>query len=236
MSDSSPPITAAAPAPLADDEIHLWFYELDADGAVEARRAAQAFLLRLLSRYLGHDIDAGALRPGAHGKPALATAALSFNLSHSGDAAAVALARGIEVGIDLETMSRPRPHARLARRFFCPSEARALAAVAPQDRETAFLRLWTAKESVLKALGRGLAFGLDRLEFDLTAPTPALRHIAADGGDVAHWHIAPLPLAPPRVGHVAWHGESRRLAFFHEHAAPSTAAGNRYLGQLWAIA
>lgn len=224
MSECAPPVAVAMPAMLADDEVHLWFCELEAGDAVAARRAAQAFLLRLLSRYVGHVVDAAALTAGAHGKPALKSATLAFNLSHSGDAAAVALARGVEVGVDLETASRPRSHARLAQRYFCASETQALAALAPHEREAAFLRLWTAKESVLKALGRGLAFGLDRLEFDMTAATPTLCRIAAEGGDPAHWHIAALPLAPPRVGHVAWHGEPRRLAFFHERAGLSPTA------------
>lgn len=224
MSDSVcvPTLAITAPPPLADDEIHLWFCELLADELLAARAAAQAFLLRLLAQYLGHEVGGGDLTTGAHGKPLLTTGRLSFNLSHSGGAAAVALARGVEVGVDLESPARPRSVARLARRYFCVSEAQALAALAPDEREAAFLRLWTAKESVLKALGRGLAFGLDRLEFDLTSAVPVLRRIAAEGGDVTLWHVATLPLASPRVGHVAWHGEPRQLRFFHGCAPPSS--------------
>src|SRR3546814_6516543 len=63
-------------------------------------------------------------------------------------------------GADLELL-RPRPRAlALAERFFVRSETGALLALPAEAREAAFVRLWCAKEAVLKAHGRGLAFGL----------------------------------------------------------------------------
>src|SRR3546814_11324671 len=62
-------------------------------------------------------------------------------------------------GADLELL-RPRPRAlALAERFFVRSETGALLALPAEAREAAFVRLWCAKEAVLKAHGRGLAFG-----------------------------------------------------------------------------
>ena len=46
-----------------------------------------------------------------------------------------------------------------------PSEADWLASLPEDARGPAFIRLWCAKEAVLKAHGRGLAFGLDKLTF-----------------------------------------------------------------------
>src|SRR3546814_2115637 len=70
---------------------------------------------------------------------------------------------------------RPRPRAlALAERFFVRSETGALLALPAEAREAAFVRLWCAKEAVLKAHGRGLAFGLDRLEFALCGDDWAL--------------------------------------------------------------
>src|SRR3546814_8376203 len=77
-------------------------------------------------------------------------------------------------GADLELL-RPRPRAlALAERFFVRSETGALLALPAEAREAAFVRLWCAKEAVLKAHGRGLAFGLDRLEFALCGDDWAL--------------------------------------------------------------
>jgi len=109
----------------------------------------------------------GALRltRDAHGRPQLdAPADFDLSWSHSGDGLLVALGEGVEVGIDLER-ARPRPRAlELARRFFHPAEAAWLATLPAIAREPAFLRLWCAKEAVLKAHGRGIAFGLHRFE------------------------------------------------------------------------
>lgn len=207
---------AAAPLPLGDDEIHVWLCEISAADAATQRRAAQDFLRRTLAAYRGCRVAEITLEIGPHGKPALADGALAFNLSHSGSRAALALARGIEVGVDIEVPARPRPHVALARRYFCAAEAEAIAAAGDDEREARFLRLWTAKEAVLKALGRGLAFGLDRLEFELAAQPPVLRWIAPEGGPATGWRVRSLPVAAPAIGHLAWHGEDRRTYFFHE--------------------
>lgn len=201
---------AIAPQPLAADEIHLWFCEFSAGS--DTRALAQRLLLHLLSAYAGRPVCSADLDTGEHGKPCLAGGP-GFNLSHSGNAAVVALAAGLELGVDLERPGRRRPHAELARRFFCPREADAVAAAEGAAREALFLQLWTAKEAVLKALGRGLAFGLERLEF-AAGPPAQLLHIAADGGETRQWQVHALALAAPWNGHVAWYGQARRLRRF----------------------
>ena len=137
-----------------------------------------------------------------HGRPHLdpAHAGLDANWSHSGELLLVALARGARVGADIEFL-RPRPNAMtLARRFFTPFEAEQLAALPHDEAETRFVRLWCAKEAVLKANGRGIAFGLERLEFTargedwtLTACDPAL-------GAPADWR---LHVFEPEQGYLA---------------------------------
>jgi 4'-phosphopantetheinyl transferase len=214
---------ALPPQPLGPLEIHLWFCEFPRHEPAANRRQAQAFLLRLLSAYLHRRVEAAELEFGAHGKPGLAASGFDFNLSHSGSAAVVALARGVEVGVDLESPGRPRPHEELARRYFCEREAQVIEDTPQTQRETAFLRLWTAKEAVLKALGRGLAFGLDKLEFDAASDPPALLGIDAAGGAAALWHLHALPLPPPWLGHLAWRGETRRVRSFQD-AMPGSPA------------
>src|SRR6185295_15890681 len=97
---------------------------------------------------------------GAGGKPELAheggPAALRFNLSHGGDLALIALARGRELGVDIEPLRALSDEARLARRVLSPREADAFAALPPDERAAALLRCWTRKEALLKANGCGI--------------------------------------------------------------------------------
>ena len=160
----------------------------------------------------------GGLRLGrsAHGRPMLeAPTGWDCNWSHSGGLLAIALGARARVGIDIER-ERRRPRAlELARRFFTAAEADWLATPARGDPSLDFLRLWCAKEAVLKAHGRGLAFGLDRLGFreggaglQLAACDPAL-------GDPGRWQVLEIRPAPGFLGAVAW---------FHP-GGPETPAG-----------
>ena len=115
----------------------------------------------LLDRML---IDAG-LPPagpfafGEQGKPYLpGLPDVHFSLSHSGTWVLCALSDA-ELGCDVEGTRRCDPA--LARRFFHPDETAWLLSLPPREQDAAFLRLWTLKESYLKAVGLGLSLPLD---------------------------------------------------------------------------
>ena len=143
--------------------------------------AAEPLARSWLARELGIAAPALGLWRDGHGRPHLdaAHAGIDANWSHSGELLLVALARGARVGADIEFL-RPRPSAMtLARRFFTPFEAEQLAALPHDAAETRFVRLWCAKEAVLKAHGRGLSFGLEKLTFELDDDGPP-RLVACD--------------------------------------------------------
>ncbi len=77
------------------------------------------------------------------------------------------------VGADIE-VARSVPQvdvARLARDHYTATEAGAVAALRDGDAaHDLFLRLWVAKEAVLKATGRGVFDGLDQLDFGPVLP------------------------------------------------------------------
>lgn len=129
--------------------------------------------------------------------------------SHSGDGLLVALGQQVRVGIDLERR-RPRPRAlALAARYFDPAEHAWLATLhEPLAREQAFLRLWCAKEAVLKAHGRGIAFGLDRLRFEEGPGGLRLVESHPDLGSPERWALRELVPAPGYLGAVAWRREA----------------------------
>ena len=131
----------------------------------QRRSVAVGLLLEYGLRQRGYSLvcDDGFRKLGLarekHGKPYVTgTEQLFFNLSHSGGYAA-AVFSGQPVGIDVERIRSIG--LALAKRFFAAEEYAALCAVSGAygtsrrlDRE--FIRLWTRKESYIKAVGEGM--------------------------------------------------------------------------------
>ncbi len=82
---------------------------------------------------------------------------LDFNLSHSGDWIAAVVSRHCRVGVDIEMPRRQRDCLALAEAFFSPQEVAQLQAMPEQGQRDHFYRLWTLKESFLKAQKSGLS-------------------------------------------------------------------------------
>ena len=202
---------ARYPVGLDADEIQLWRFDC-------ARRSdAAGHVSSLLGAYLHCAPQDVAIARGEFGKPhLLPPAALEFNVSHSGGALLVGISRGQALGVDIETVRRRRSALDLAQRFFAAEESAALRRLALERQQPAFLDLWSCKEAVVKAVGRGIGFGLSRLSFGLDehgAPT-CLNVIDASAGHAAEWHIVLLRPTDGHTGAVAWRGAERPIRAF----------------------
>lgn len=94
------------------------------------------------------------LEYGKYGKPCLAEPeGLYFNLSHSGEWTVLALS-DCEVGCDIQRVKLA--DIRLAERFFAADEIESVRQAGDSANDL-FFRLWTVKESYLKALGTGFS-------------------------------------------------------------------------------
>jgi len=208
---ATPPVVLDAAA------IHLWYFR----GVGKSDHAT--LLTRLLSGYLGIPHGDLIIERDLYGKPHLVgehAARVQFNLSHSGASMIVALSRDQALGVDIEDGLRERPWLALAERYFAPAEYRRLARLPEATLAAAFIDLWSCKEAVLKALGRGIAFGLHRLRFewDVRGQLARLAGIDAEAGDAAEWQVVRLAPAPGVAGALAWRGPDRQLLAF---AAPT---------------
>lgn len=125
---------------------------------------ARAALRTLLGRHLDLPPASVLLTVGPNGKPRLGVehnqSDLRFNLAHSASLALIFLTRGCEVGVDVERLRAVRHAQHIAERYFHPAEIEAIHAVSPAARDAAFLRCWTGKEAVLKAIGLGITGSL----------------------------------------------------------------------------
>lgn len=180
-------------------------------------------LLRALSRYLGVAAEQLQLIDDGYGKPHLAEPAgpLRFSWSHSGEIAVLAVTRDdIELGVDVERGSRRLRVDALAQRYFAPGEVALLAQTESAARKARFLAMWTAKEAVLKALGRGLAFGIERVVIGFDGDQPRLQTVADEPPETQAWQLHAL--VPPWCGLVAalaWRGAPREIHVTHVDAA-----------------
>jgi 4'-phosphopantetheinyl transferase len=129
-----------------------------------------------------------------------------FNLSHAGDLALIAVTWECEIGVDVERVDDRAEALALSERFFAPAEQAWLMAQPADERQTAFFRLWTCKEAVLKALGSGLRAPLDAFAVqpqpDGTASLTALSD-GFGGPDGDRWRVRLLDPAPGYAGALA---------------------------------
>jgi 4'-phosphopantetheinyl transferase len=160
--------------------------------------AGRGWLRRILGEETGR--DPGELRfiYGPHGKPALDDGP-AFNVAHTREHVAVALAPRGDVGVDIEAIADFKELPDLAARYFSPAQRRELAARMPERRPTSFACVWSVKEAAIKALGLGLAAPLEDLAaFDFPVEPGEglvpLRVIPSAWGDPERWRACIFPV------------------------------------------
>ena len=128
----------------------------------------------------------------ANGKPRLSrelgSSDVEFNLSHSNELALLAVARGRELGVDVEHVREQFEFQEIAERFFTAKEVAAMRSLPAELQRRAFYKCWTSKEAFLKAKGTGLSGALDEVEISLDSDEQV--RITAK---VPNWWLIDLP-------------------------------------------
>jgi 4'-phosphopantetheinyl transferase len=230
---------AAAQTELSVEAAHVWAVPLDSSPIAEpwcllspdeCQRAerfrfdeprrrfviSRAALRMLLGEHLGVPPEDVALDCDANGKPRLLDQmnrdALRFNLAHSGNLAVVAIARDCEVGIDIEQLRAVSHWEQISRRYFHEAEVVEIFGAACELRGAAFLRCWTAKEAVLKAIGMGLSCPLSSFRVPVHQQQGEWVNLPASGsGAPIHCWLEQLSPCDDYVGAVACMGARRRV-------------------------
>ncbi|MBQ3704854.1 MAG: 4'-phosphopantetheinyl transferase superfamily protein [Clostridia bacterium] len=144
-------------------------------GAADIRRMSLGvgILLVLALEKRGIEGSGVNIAEGKYGQPWLPDHPnLHFSLSHGGNRALCAIC-GCPVGCDVESFGRG--NRRLVGRFFHPEEQEALGRETdPEAWDRLFTRIWTRKESYLKATGRGLSLPMS--SFSVLSPEPGVRY------------------------------------------------------------
>jgi 4'-phosphopantetheinyl transferase len=191
---------------------------LAGDSASERRASAARALSAELARRLGRPAGTVVIERSPSGKPRLGGEhpALRFSLAHCRERGLIAISADREVGVDLEAIDPRRPHERLAERWFTAVEHRqVLAPRSPEERISAFYRLWVAKEACVKATGEGLA-ALGSFSVDQRG---AVRWSAPRLG-TALWKVRPLSLGEGWAAAVAAPGCDWQLVLHRRRDPP----------------
>lgn len=174
-----------APPRLEDGDVHVWSLR---------RRCGDDPIARVLALYARPTGGAPRIVRGT-GKPRLAgpDAGVRFNAAHGGGLVLVAVARGREVGVDVEPLDRG-PWLSLPGHVLTPAELRSLDGLGGKAHDAAFLRLWSRKEAVLKAAGVGLAVDPGLVAVSGPAEPPAVLGVPAAIGPASRWGLVDLSL------------------------------------------
>lgn len=167
--------------PEEKDRIGQFVFAKDAKSAMAGRLLLRRFVcermqipwseIRLGRSPRGKPYLAAPLKVHSDSGPELR--AWSFNLSHQGDYAVLAAEQGMQVGIDIMKTTMPGTSSvpeffRIMTRQFTAYEWSVIQSADSEHRQlAAFYRHWALKESFIKAIGTGLGFNLQRVEFHL---------------------------------------------------------------------
>jgi len=139
-----------------------------------------------------------------YGKPdvvAPTSAMRPFNIAHTEGLVVFTCCQRGRIGVDVERLCRNTDVA-LARRYFAAPEVDyVMSQPSDDDQRLAFLRVWTLKESFIKAIGKGLSIPLADFAFeeiDSTSPKVRILDPALDDG--CEWNFA---CVTPAAGYIA---------------------------------
>jgi 4'-phosphopantetheinyl transferase len=216
---------------LGDDEVDIWRLSLTPlDSMVSEFRArlsaeenarAEKFkfdkdrkryilthgLLRvILSLYADVAAEELTFTENRYGKPELVHPSgsnLTFNLSHSQERALIGIARGRQIGVDIEYVKNDFEWKEIVERFFSPREIQMINALAKNLQHRAFFTCWTRKEAYVKATGMGLSLPLK--EFDVS-PVPGATTLLLSSPEKMRWSMKEVDVADSYVATVAVEG------------------------------
>jgi len=230
------------------NDIHIWVVDLDVWNlscleAVqelsesEAKKAGRfhfkihqdryvkgRFMLRsVLGMYLGSDFYDQEFHTNLYGKPALQKPpddhSIRFNISNSENICVCAFSQYSEIGIDIEKIHDLPDMDRIIARSFSEEEKRRFCSLPLPGRTQTFFKYWARKEALLKAMGMGMSYSLNKIDIAGNENSPQLV-IKIEESDISNqWTILDMDIFTGFASALALQGEHRDLAgrvrFFH---------------------
>jgi 4'-phosphopantetheinyl transferase len=163
-------------------------------------------LREILARYLNVEASEVKLAKEKYGKPIIVgDTDIVFNLSHSSDKLIVAVGLQCQLGVDIEVMRQREQFAGLVKRCFAKEERTYWGNLPETEKASEFYRFWTRKEAFVKAVGRGIALGMEQVVISPEVPTRIVS-IPEQYGSGTDWRIMDLDLNEGVIGAMAVRG------------------------------
>jgi 4'-phosphopantetheinyl transferase len=128
------------------------------------------------------------IKTGEHGKPFITHNAIHFNLSHTGNRFVIATSNCTVIGVDIEQPIPRKSLPALVKKCFSDVEADYWTSLPDQQKVDMFFRFWVRKEAFVKAIGRGIALGLNQCVINPEDQNTFL-DIPMEYGSASHWKI-----------------------------------------------
>jgi 4'-phosphopantetheinyl transferase len=223
------------------NDIHIWVVDLDVWNlscleAVqelsesEAKKAGRfhfkihqnryvkgRFMLRsVLGMYLDSDFYDQEFHANRHGKPALQKHpedhSIRFNISNSENICVCAFSQNSEIGIDIEKIHDLPNMDQIIAASFTDKERRKFHSLSEPDLTRTFFQYWARKEALLKAMGMGMSYPLNKIDIAGNENSPQLV-TKIEGSDISNqWTILDMDICKGFAAALALQGEHRDLA------------------------
>lgn len=199
----------------ADENLRANQYRFEVDRRkFVLRRSTLRRIIASYLRILPHEVE---FRYTSSGQPVLAEPFqyLRFSLTHSGNLVLIAIAMNLHIGVDVEAEHAIDDIADIVCHYFSKEERLEFFSLPADERTRAFYCGWTRKEAFLKAIGQGLAFGLDNVTVTLNPREPArLVTVLGSGMPMFDWSLYSLIPLPGYTGALAVSGMGHGLAWW----------------------
>ena len=175
----------------------------------------RAVLRELLAKYTESAPESLSFVTNEHGKPALPNGRnlqnIQFNVSHSGTFALLAFGQQHPIGVDVE---RIRPDVtEISRLLLSSRENQSYKRLSEAQRLASLFHVWTSKEAIIKALGKGFSIPLKDVEVEIHPENPrSLVRLSAQIGNAEDWKLYGLTVDEQYSAAIAVGSEIRQVS------------------------
>lgn len=204
---------------LSDDEIQIAL-RFRFDCHRKQYIASHGLLRSILCEYIRIEPQFLTFRTNQYGKPRLSSnrniSDIRFNISHSHKLCVIAVAKELEIGIDIEFIHRDINFLEIAKSVFSKNDLATYRSMPENVQKIVFFRCWTRKEAYLKAKGKGLSPNLDQLEVCfLHSESDGILSSADSPGKDKYWHLFDITPFPGYTGALSTEGKPDNIKYFN---------------------